>query len=510
MSLTVENTPPGVTAAINTSPVARAFQRQPTSTAFVIGFANWGPIGVPTVITSFAEYLRKFGGFHVLGYLAEAAYVILNLYRGKQIVAIRAGGADAEKASVEVNNRATPTPAANFKFEAKYPSSTVDISVKVEDVAGDTTNVKLTISSVALKATEVYAKVDLRDPDQLADFNSRSKLVDASLLISAVSGATGRPATTGSPFSLTGGTDDADSVADSDLGDYLTLLEDEDRWGAGQVLIPGYGLANQAAAAAHCEQFKRLFLNDCELGTDYEDAADDFQVVRSSYKADYFPWQEMNAIDGSSGKKFYPPSMFAAGECAKADVSYGTHKAPANLGTVPNVVDVERNTDGTSVINSNVRAYLNNRNVNVIGPVAGQGIKVYGARVQAAAGETRVLFVHEQRLLNLIYHTALQGYAYLVFQVVDGTGRIFRDAKTSGQNFLRNLWRAGALHGKTEQEAFIVVCDESNNPEDELAAGRFNVQLGVKISPTAEQVFVNIESVPLGQDISVLNTNGGN
>ncbi len=509
MSLSVENTAPGVTAAINTNTVARPFVRQPTSTAFVIGFAPWGPIGVPTVITSFADYLRKFGGFHALGYLAEAAYIIFNLYRGKQIVAIRAGGATPVKASVTVNNRAT-TPAANFKFEAKYPSSTVDIKVKIEDVASDTANVKITLSSVALKITEVYTTVDLRDAAQLAEFNSRSKLVNASLTITAVTGPTGRPAITGSPFTLVSGTDDASTVADGDLGDYLTLLEDEDRWGSGQVLIPGYGVANQAAAAAHCELYKRMFLNDDELGTEYEDAVTDFQAVRSTYKADYFPWQEMNRFDGTSGKKFFPPSIFAAGECARADQTVGTHKAPANLGTVPNVVDVERNSDGTSMINSNVRVFLNQRNVNVIGPVAGQGIKVYGARVQAPAGETRVQFIHEQRLLNLIYHTAKQGYAYLVFQVIDGSGRIFRDAKTSGQNFLRNLWQAGALFGKTEQAAFIVVCDESNNPEDELAAGRFNVQLGVKISPTAEQIFVNLDSIPLGQDISVLNTNGGN
>jgi hypothetical protein len=503
MSLSVENTPPGVTAIINASQVSRPFVRQPSSTAFVIGFAPWGPIGVPTVITSWAEYLRKFGGFHALGWLAEAAYVYFNLYRGKQIIAIRAGGTTPVKASVSVNNRAV-TPVANFKFEAKYASSTVDIKVAIEDITADTTNVKITVYSVALGITEVWNSVNLRDEDELAAFNLRSKLVNASLLISAVSGTTGRPTSTASPFTLANGDDDSDSVSAGDLSDYLTLFGDENM-GGGQVLIPGYGVANQAAAATHCELYNRLFLNDDELATEYDDAATEFQAIRSPRKADYWPWQEMNNIDGTTGTKLFPPSIFAAGECAKADRTVGTHKAPANLGTVPNVIDVERNTDGTSMVNDNVRAFLNQRNVNVIGPIAGQGVKVYGARVQAAAGETRVQFVHEARMLNLIYYTAKQGYAWAVFAVVDGQGRLFRDLVSSGANFLNNLWRGGALFGKTATEAYTVVADESNNPPDELADGRVHVQLGVKLSPTAEQIFVNIDSVPLGQDLTVLN-----
>lgn len=498
MSLTVENTPPGVTAIVNSAEVSRPFVRQPTSTAFAVGFAPWGPVGVPKLITSWQEFKRVFGGFHTLGWIAELAYVFFNYFGSKQLYLVRAAGADAAEATITVNNRVTPTPAATFKFEALYPSSTVDISVVVADGA-TTAVVDITVKSTKLGITEKYVGVDLRTAGDLATFNAKSKLVVASLSVSAVSGATGRPAA--GTFNLSGGDDDTSGYDASDLGVYLTLFEDEEL-GNGQVLIPGYGADNQAALVAHAELMQRLALVEGDLATEYTDIDDDLNGSKSSYEAVYYPWVEMNTIDGTTGKKFYPPTIYAAGACALVDRTKGTHKAPANVG-VPGAVDVERNTDSTSVINDNVRAYLNQRNINVIGPIAGEGIKVYGARVYAPAGETRVQFVHERRMLNLIYYTAKQGYAFAVFQTVNS--RLFRDLVASGRSFLRNLWQAGALYGKTEKDAFVVIADDTNNPADELQAGRVHVQLGVKLSPTAEQIFVNIDSVPLSQDLSILN-----
>lgn len=498
MSLTIENTKPGVTAIVNAGQVSRPIERQPTSTAFVVGFANWGPIGVRQTITSWAEYLRVFGGFHSLGYLAQFAYIFFNLFGGKQIVAVRAGESTAKATSTR-NNRAG-TPLATFKFDAKYPSSSVDISVTITDTA-DTNRCDIKVVSVALGITENYKDADIRILAERTTINAASKLIDISLVASAVSGATGRPAS--GTFSLTGGDDGSSGMTADDLAAFLSQFEDE-TLGTGQVAIPGhYHATNTAALITHAENYNRLALLEPALAEDYADVADDFNDSPSSHSAVYFPWVEMQAIDGSGVKKFYPPTCFAAGACAQVDRTIGTHKAPANL-RVPNALDVERNSDGTSVINDNVREFLNGKNINVIAPLAGEGIKIYGARLNYPAGETRVRFVHERRMLNLIYYSAKIGYAWAVFAVVDGQGRFFRDLVSSGKNFLRNFWRDGGLYGATEAEAFSVVADSSNNPQEELENGRVHVQLGVKLSPTAEIIIVNIDSVPLSQDLSVL------
>ncbi len=499
MSLTVETTTPGVTAIVNAGQVARPIDRQPSSTAFVIGFAPWGEIGVAKIITSWAECLRVFGGFHALGYLADFAYIFFNLFLGKQIVAVRAGAADATKATLTRKNRVgggTDT----FKFEAKHPSLTVDISVTISDVTDNTNLCDIKITSAALNITENYKDADIRDASVISTINAASKLVNISLVAATVAGATGRPVA--GTFALAGGDDGSAAFDIEDLGSFLAQFESENL-GTGQVCIPGYSASNIAALTAHAENYNRLALLEPDLATEYADVADDFNTAPSSFAAAYFPWIEMRAVDGSGVKKFYPPSIFAAGACAKVDRTIGTHKAPANI-IVPGALDVERNSDGTSVINDNVREFLNGKNINVIAPIAGEGIKIYGARVLYPSGETRVRFVHERRMLNLIYYSAKLGYSWAVFAVVDGQGRLFRDLVSSGKNFLRNFWRDGALFGRTEEEAFVVIADATNNPPEELENGRVHVQLGVKLSPTAEVIIINIDSVPLSQDLGAL------
>lgn len=505
MSLVIESTKPGVTAVVNQGQVSRPFVRQPSSTAFVVGCSSWGPVGVRQTVVSWADFVRKFGGFHALGWLADAAYIIFNSFGGKQIVAVRAAGEDAAKATITVEDRTedeTPT----FKFDAKYPSSTVDIKLIISDNS-DTNLTDIKVVSEALKINEFYKNANIRDEDQIAAINAKSKLIDISIVTEGtVSGATGRPAA--GTFTLAGGDDDADSLDGTAMAAFVKQFEDENL-GGGQVLVPGHNSAEVVAALiAHAEAYNRLAIVEPALATEYADVADLSTDSPSSFAAAYYPWVEMAAIDGSSGRKFFPPSIFAAGACAQVDRTIGTHKAPANI-KVPGAIDVERNVDGTPVITDAVREFLNGKNINTIVPLAGEGIKIYGARVMAEAGETRIQFVHERRMLNLIYYTAKQGYRWAVFAVVDGAGRLFRDLKSAGQNFLRSMWRDGGLYGKTEGEAFVVVADETNNPEEELALGRVHVQIGVKLSPTAEQIFVNIDNVPLGQDLAQL-TGGAN
>jgi hypothetical protein len=230
----------------------------------------------------------------------------------------------------------------------------------------------------------------------------------------------------------------------------------------------------------------------------------DTTAFRSSHAAMYYPWVEMLDLSGKDAKRFYPPSVFAVGACAKVDREIGTHKAPANI-SVPNALDIERNSDGSAMMNENARAALNANQINVIAPIAGEGIKIYGARLLYPQGETRVRYVHERRMLNLIYYSAKLGLSYAVFAVVDGTGRLFRDLRSSAGNFLRSLWRSGALYGRTEKEAFLVKCDEENNQAEDLELGTVHIQLAVKLSPTAEQIVVNIDNVPLSQNLNVLN-----
>lgn len=501
MGLLIESTLPGITVLVNQSQVARPIQRQPTSTAFAVGYSPWGPVGVPTVVTSWEDYRRRFGGLDVNSYLGDFCYAFFNLFPGKQVVISRVVGPAATRASLVVKDR---TNADGLRIQALYPSSRVDIRARIE--TGSTTDtVRITLRSNALNRTETYDNV-VMNAAEIVRLNQRSQLVQFTLL-STQSHPQNLPALTDAQ--LTGGNDDFGGLTDgsfigTDDGITRTGLQafNDELFGAGQVAVPGVGSsAVHAALIAHAERYHRLALLDPPLGSDKDDVLTIRRQFGTWYGALYWPWVQAADFAGSGLLRLYPPSCFAAGACALVDRTRGTHKAPANI-TIPIALDVERAPSGGPQTDENTHELLNAHDINVIKPVPEQGVKIYGARVMTA--DRRVQMVHEIRLLNLFYYSAKLGYAWAPFSTIDGTGRLFRDLRRTGINFLRPFWEQGALYGRTPEEAFIVVADESNNPPEELEQQRVHVQWGVKISPTAEQIIIAIDNVPIAQDLSVL------
>jgi phage tail sheath protein FI len=506
--LTIETTLPGVMAIVNAASVARPVQRQPSSTFFVVGYSAWGPVNVPTVVTSWAEYLRTFGPLDANSFMDDALYAFFNLFAGKQAVVCRIVGASATKGTVSLNDRAG-TPQPTLRIDAKYPSTRVDIRYTVED-GTDANTFKLTVRSLLIpNSKETWDNLKM-DATSIAFVNQRSNLVQLTDLVSATAAPANRPANVAETL-LPAGDDQFSSLAASDYigtdsGSAKTGLQTfkDEQLGTGQVAIPGLTTTPvHAALVAHAESYHRLALLDPPLGSSKTDVT----AIRALYGtwngAIYYPWVKMLSFDGDGLTKFYPPSGFAAGACARADVRFGTHRAPAGLDfKIPGALDVERTASGQAQIDDGVREYLNGRDVNVIAPFANTGVLIYGARVMTA--DRRVQMVHEIRLLNLFYYSARLAYLFAVFSVVDGGGKLFRDLVSTGKNFLRSFYEDGALYGAQEADAFVVVADSSNNPPQQIDAGRVHVQWGVKLSPAAEIIIVNIDNVRLFQDLSVL------
>lgn len=505
--LVIENSLPGVIAIINAAPVARPIQRQPTSTFFVVGYSPWGPVNSPTVVTSWRDFVAQFGGFDSNSFLDDALYTFFNVYPGKQAVVCRVVGAAAAVATLTLKDRSAGAGINTLRVDAKYPSSRVDILVTIENGTNANT-FRLIVRSVLLNRKESFDNLKL-DAASIDRVNQTSKLVKITDLASTTAAPNNIPKVL-AETPLAGGGDDFASIAagtyvGTDDGTTRTGLQafKDENLGTGQVAIPGITSSTiHAALIAHAEAYHRLALLDPPLASDKAAVA----AIRALYGtwsgALYWPWVLMQDYENSGLNKFYPPSAFAAGECARADTTIGTHKAPANLGSIPGALDVERASNGQPQVDDNTREYLNSRDINVIAPLPQQGVKVYGARVMSA--DLRVRMVHEIRLLNLFYYSAKIAYQFAPFAVVDGTGRLFRDLRDTGVNFLRSFYESGALYGKKESDALVVQADENNNPKDELDAGRVHVAWLVKISPTAEQIIINIDNARLFQDLATL------
>lgn len=507
-SLVVESSLPGVIALVNTSQVARAAERQPTSTFFAVGYSPWGPVGVPTIVTSWDDYVRQFGGFDANSLMDDSVYGFFNHFGGTQSVISRVVGAAAAKATKTINDRAV-TPLPTLKADALYPSP---YTIKVTVEAGTTANtVKLTFRCVELNRKEVFDNIKM-DADSMAiinDVRTGSKLVRVTNLGSATAAPNNLPALT-AETNLTGGTDDVGGISASDyIGTDdgagtktgLTAFTDLEL-GTGQVAIPGITTTPvHAALVAHAEAYKRIALLDPPFGSD-KAAVAGIRALYGSYRAVLaWPWVQVLDYSGSGLMKYVAPSAFIAGACAQADRTVGTHRSIGNT-SIPAALDVERYSTTQPQVDDNAHEYLNARDVVVIRPFPGEGVKIYGDRVLTA--DPRVTALHEARLLNLFYHSGRQGYRYAVFQTIDAQGKFFRDLVATGVNFLQPFYEVGALYGETPEEAFSVVADTSNNPRSEIDAGRVHVRWGVRFSQRGEQIFLNIENVRLFQNLSVL------
>ena len=58
--------------------------------------------------------------------------------------------------------------------------------------------------------------------------------------------------------------------------------------------------------------------------------------------------------------------------------------------------------------------------------------------------------------------------------------------------FLRGQWRNGALFGRTEQEAFFVICDRTTMTQDDILNGRLICEIGIAPVRPAEFVVFRI------------------
>src|ERR1051325_1427125 len=496
-SLVIENSRPGVIAIVTDGQVARAVERQPTSTFFVVGYSIWGPAATPRTVTGVAEFARIFGGFDANSFLDDALYHSFNHAPLAQAIVCRVVGPDAAVATLTLQDTDDED---TLRVDAKYPSSRVDILVTI--AAGtDAETFKLTVRSALLKYSKTLdnLKIDAASIDYI---NQNQALVTVTNL-NSVTAAPGNMPDVLAATALAGGDDDFAGISSAsfvgiDDGESRTGLQafNDERLATGQVAIPGITSdVVHAALIAHAETYHRLALIDPPFGS----VKDDLISIRENYGTWYaelcWPWEEVLDFEGSGLKKFIPPSAIVAGECARADRNVGTHRAPANQVALLGVLDVERSVNGAPQTDDNTRDVLNAHDINVITPLPEAGVRLYGNRVMTA--DRRLQTIHAVRVINLIYYSLKLAFGWAVEAPIDSQGRLFRDLRDTATSFLRSLYQSGALWSPdgTEAGAFIVVCDSTNNPADELENGIVHIQVGVHIVSAAGRVVFNIDNV---------------
>jgi phage tail sheath protein FI len=205
----------------------------------------------------------------------------------------------------------------------------------------------------------------------------------------------------------------------------------------------------------------------------------------SMYSAFYYPRiQAGKALANDPATEFVTPTGHIAGVYARVDANKGVHKAPANevilgaLGVEHALTDADQNA-------------LNIDGVNLL-RVFPEGVVVWGARtlLASSAPDKTFKYVPVRRLVNFVEESLQEGLRFAVFEPNNLALR--QTITRSVRGFLVGVWRDGALFGATPDEAFYVRFPELFNSDEDRAAGKLTLEVGLRATFPAEFIIVRI------------------
>jgi phage tail sheath protein FI len=207
------------------------------------------------------------------------------------------------------------------------------------------------------------------------------------------------------------------------------------------------------------------------------------QQFDSSYAALYYPWvlaPDPLRLRGEVVRAL-PPCGHVAGIIARADLSVGVHRAPANY-------ELAWAQGFSADVPVEWQEVLNPLSINCLRPLPGRGLRLYGARTLSS--NTQLLYLNVRRLLLMIERALRLSLQWTVFEPNDFNLRQTLIVGITG--FLEELRRRGALAGRSAEEAYFVQCDLNNNPPFLSDLGRLIIDVGVAPTLPAEFVVVRI------------------
>jgi phage tail sheath protein FI len=497
-----------------------------TSITAFIGRAARGPVNQQTVINSFADYERQFGG---LWMLSTMSYAVRDFYLngGSQAIIVRlVHGGLVAKVAVAQDSSPPASPldsplsspfgslwlqAANEGQWGNSLSITTDQQTKApNDVLLFNLGVVLTDSNNKIVAQEKFLNVSV-DPQ-----NSRyvaTVLDQNSDLLRVMKDGTGKYQVPGSRpqavqnAALKGG-DDGGALQDTDVAtgaglqaakQGLYALENADLFNL--LCIPPYNGPDLspgviAAAAAYCEPPHRAFflVDSPSTWTDKGKAVNGFKSTGvgtvSDHAAVFFPrLLEADPLQDNNVGTFVPCGA-VAGIFARTDAQRGVWKAPAGQdASVVGIADLSvRLTDSEN-------GELNPLGVNCIRQFPIIGPVLWGSRTLQGADQlaSQWKYIPVRRTALYIEESLYRGTKWVVFEPNDEP--LWAQIRLNVGAFMHDLFRQGAFQGKTPREAYLVKCDSETTTQNDIDRGVVNILVGFAPLKPAEFVVIQIEQL---------------
>lgn len=240
----------------------------------------------------------------------------------------------------------------------------------------------------------------------------------------------------------------------------------------------------QQALLDHCARLgDRFAILDALPGASVAEVLEQRGDLSGASGGLYFPWIDVGERDAWGNVGYIPPCGHIAGVYARCDQRVGVHKAPANEVLV-GVLDLEIDVGG------GLQGQLNPAGVNCLRAFPGRGIRVWGARTLAGAQHPEWTYVSVRRLFLTAGRWIERNLTGAVFEPSGPAlwARIERELAA----YCTDLFRRGALGGRTPREAFYVRCDATTNPPDARERGEVIAEIGLAPGLPNEYVVVRI------------------
>lgn len=458
------------------SPLAAAS----TSNGFLVGVCEKGATDVPIKAISLADAIDSIGERLAANpYLYDALDCAFR--EGASVVYIvRAVGAEAdtaEKAAVDAGGKTAFTVAAASPGEWGN-----DIDVAITLAGGSVTLV------VKEGATTLESSPALGTSAEVVEWAKSSIYIDVTIgEAEAVDAKT-------QTLELTGGKDDIAGVGTTQIEDALDVLTTD--LGPGQVAAPGFTTeAIHKALLVHASTTNRRALLDDPVETTSSELISHATALRgpnARYGALLGSWAIVPGVSLGTTRKV-PYSGIQMGLIARSEAEGNNpNRAAAGprgkskyaTGLVTLFTDVERGElDDAGVIASIlVRGIVTTYgNVTLVNQTTEPNWKSFSA----------------SRLVMGVAALASEVLESYDFEQIDGRGYVFKKLQgdLSGAACMP-FYLDNALYGTTPDEAFFVNTGPDVNTPTSIAAEEIKAQIGIRVSPTASFLEVEVVKIP--------------
>jgi uncharacterized protein len=493
-----------------------------TSITAFVGRAISGPVNDPTLINSFGDFTRLFGG---LGFNYPISYAVQDFYNngGSQAVIVRLfkSAGDGKSKNVTIG----------LALEAASPGTSFDGTTIIVDNTGIDADVAtaqgLTVADLFNLTVQYNPPNGPTEKIRNVSVKEGSRRVDRVLAqesqyirVPTQPDGTPNPALPAAPpantdttkplpvLSAGGNSDGLDAAAykgDEDSKTGVFALKKTDLFNL--LCLPPdtrngtLDSAVYATALPFCVKRRAFLIVDppaawsADPDTAIKAAVNGLPTLNISgpgarNAAIYFP----RVIESDPARKgqldTFAPCGIIAGIMASTDSARGVWKAPAGLDAALN------GAQGFDVnLNDDENGTLNQIGINCLRSFGIAGKVVWGARTLRGADQLadEYKYVPIRRLALYLEESLFRGTQWVVFEPNDEP--LWAQIRLNIGAFMQNLFRQGAFQGKTPKDAYFVKCDSETTTQNDRNLGIVNIVVGFAPLKPAEFVVIQIQQI---------------